>query len=415
MKFNSQKPDLLFLCQRIPYPPNKGDKITTFNILSRLSQVANIHLGCFYDDPNDGQFVQHLDEWCVDSRIELLDSRFAKLRALPNLAFRGSLSEKYFFSRTLNDWISQKLNNRTIERVFVYSSAMMQYIPEGRFSLAQSVCHFADMDSDKWSQYASKVTWPKSWVYKREGNTLLAFERKHASKFGSIGFVAERESELFGQLIPEMSGRSRIYCNGIDPVFFNHLADYETPFENFTKNIVFTGAMDYFPNEEAVIWFATKVFPRLSAPDENIRFYIVGSNPSSAVKRLQEIPNVIVTGRVPDVRPFVALADLSVAPMLTARGIQNKVIESLALGTEVLATPLTIDGLKEKTASFVYSAQSPEQMIQRATEILGRDYSDVESRQTRRQLLNRTIMADYSWDSTMTEVLRDLQLSPAKN
>lgn len=328
---------LLFLTQRLPYPPNKGDKIRSFAVLRHLAKCWRIHLGCFMDDPADRQYVDALKEFCVETMCIELNPRAARLRALRALAEGGPLSEAYFGHTRLADWV----RGIKPDAAFLYSSVMGQYLRDIPRP-PRVVMDFVDVDSDKWRQYAERQSWPMSWVYRREAARLLEFDRAMTRTADAVTFVSEAEAELFRRQAPEAAAKIHGISNGIDLDYFAP-GDYPAPFSG--PAIVFTGAMDYWPNVDAVSWFAAKVLPRIRARLPDATFVIVGSNPTETVRRLAEQPGITVTGRVPDVRPYLAHAAAVVAPMRVARGIQNKVLEGMAMGRAVVTTPQGLEGI----------------------------------------------------------------------
>ncbi len=183
-----------------------------------------------------------------------------------------------------------------------------------------------------------------SWLYRREGARLLAFERAAAADCDASLFVTEAEADLFRAAAPELSTRVGVMQNGVDADFFSPAHAGESPYAAGGPVVVFSGAMDYWPNMDAVTWFATELLPRIRHAVPEVRFCIVGMNPAPAVQALAG-EGVIVTGTVPDVRPYIAHADVVVAPLRIARGIQNKVLEAMAMARPVVVSADSATGL----------------------------------------------------------------------
>jgi sugar transferase (PEP-CTERM/EpsH1 system associated) len=205
---------------------------------------------------------------------------------------------------------------------------------------------FVDVDSDKWRQYAERKPWPASWVYRRESRTMLAFERRVAATVDASVFVSAAEAELFRRLAPEVSDRTTHVNNGVDLAFFSPERDYANPYPAGHEVVVFTGAMDYWANVEAVTWFAREVLPLVRQRRPAASFYIVGARPPDSVRKLESIAGVHVTGTVADVRPYLAHALVAVAPLRIARGVQNKVLEAMAMARPVVATSAALEGIE---------------------------------------------------------------------
>lgn len=338
------KPKLLYLVHRIPYPPNKGDKIRSFHFLQALAAEYQIFLGTFIDDPDDRQHVGVLKTFCRDICCIDLNPKFGKLKSLQGLLSGEALSLPYYRNRELRKWVDKTISEQGIERVMIFSSPMAQYVE--KFSDLHWVADFVDVDSDKWRQYGLSKTWPASWIYRREAEKLLAYERLIAARADATLFVSEQEASLFKTLAPESASKIGFVNNGVDTDRFDPGLHYVSPFANRQPTIVFTGAMDYWANVDAVKWFAERVLPSIKRCRPEVNFYIVGSKPTREVLQLAENdPAVIVTGRVEDVRPYVAHADVVVAPLRIARGIQNKVLEAMAMAKPVVVTSAALDGI----------------------------------------------------------------------
>ena len=345
--------ELLFLTQRIPYPPTKGDKIRSWHILKHLAAQHRVHLGCFIDDPHDHQYETFLRDVCASVHCEPLSPPLARLRSLSALVRREPLTLRYFSSPALQDWVDQLVECNPIEHVFVFCSAMAPYALQ--INSAVRVLDMVDVDSQKWLQYAAASGRLRRAIYAREAKELLRFERRMAQLFHCSLFVSEAEAALFRDLAPESAARVFAVSNGVDVDFFSPDRDYSNPYPSLARKLVFTGAMDYRPNIEAVSWFVDAVLPELG----EIEFWIVGANPTSTVRRLAKRPGVNVTGRVADVRPYLRYADAVVAPLLTARGIQNKILEAMAMAKPVIATPQAKEGIDAVDGEELLVASDP--------------------------------------------------------
>ncbi|MDX1251047.1 MAG: TIGR03087 family PEP-CTERM/XrtA system glycosyltransferase [Gammaproteobacteria bacterium] len=338
--------ELLLLVHRIPYPPNKGDKIRSFHILKHLTGRYRVHLGTFVDDAMDWQYVPLLREMCGETHFAPLNPRAARLRSLAGLARGEPLTLPYYRNADMQRWVNRLLQSRPVRRVLVFSGAMAQYVMGNDLPDMRRVVDFVDVDSDKWRQYAASKSFPMNAVYRREAARLLDFERRVADAFDASVFVSREEAELFQRLAPESTGRIWHVDNGVDSDYFSPERDYDCPYQANEQVLVFTGAMDYWANVDAVCWFAREVFPRIHERMPQARFYIVGGRPAEAVLELNRLPGVQVTGAVPDVRPYLAHAVAAVAPLRIARGVQNKVLEALAMAKPVLATTAAAEGIE---------------------------------------------------------------------
>ena len=331
------------LVHRIPYPPNKGDKIRSYHLLKHVARQHRVHLATFVDDADDWQHVARVEALCASSHFAKLDPRRARVRSLGALFANRSLSLDYYRDAGLGDWVARTVRAHGIKRILVFSSAMAQYAEP--YGDACRVIDFVDVDSDKWRQYAEKKRWPMSALYAHEARQLLAYERRVARETDASLFVSAPEAALFRQLAPESAARIDHVSNGVDTDYFAPDPAFASPFAAGQQALVFCGAMDYWPNVDAVSWFAREIFPQVRAAHPQAVFAIVGARPTPEVQALAALPGVIVTGTVPDVRPYVAHAALCVAPLRVARGIQNKVLEAMAMARSVLVTPQALEGI----------------------------------------------------------------------
>ena len=336
--------NLLLLVHRIPYPPNKGDKIRSYHLLKHLAGHYRVHLATFVDDEDDWQHVPRLKALTASAHFAPLHPRQARVRSLGALLGNRSLSLDYYRDAGLRRWVDETVRREGITRIVVFSSAMAQYAEA--YPHATRVVDFVDVDSDKWRQYAEKKSWPVSMLYAHEARQLLAYERRVARECDAALFVSEPEAELFRKLAPESAARTGHFSNGVDTVYFSPEGGHANPYAAGEQALVFTGAMDYWPNIDAVAWFAEEVLPAVRARHPQAVFYIVGARPASEVQELAALPGVVVTGTVPDVRPYVAHATLCVAPLRIARGIQNKVLEAMAMARTVVVSPQALEGIQ---------------------------------------------------------------------
>jgi len=348
--------DLLFLSHRIPYPPEKGDKIRSWNMLRHLASSHRVHLGCFYDDPADASHINVLNGICASVLCLPLNRAIAKVQSLTGLLTGLSLSQVYFHSRRLRRWVARTMREQPVERIFIFGSAMAPYAMPYRE--VRRVLDMVDVDSEKWRVYAASHSPPLSWLYAVEGRRLLELERRAACAFDWTLLVSAAETKVFHRLAPEAGLRAIEVGNGVDIEYFDPNLPHPNPFPAASVPIVFTGAMDYWPNIEAVEWFVREVMPLTEKWVPAPEFWIVGANPAPSVSKLAHRPRVRVTGRVQDIRPYVAHASAVVAPLHIAPGIQNKILEAMAMAKPVVATSEAASGILEVSNREIVIASS---------------------------------------------------------
>ena len=395
--------DLLLLIHRIPYPPNKGDKIRSYHLLKHLAQQYRVHLATFVDDADDWQHVPKVEAMCASSHFAPLNPTLARVRSLGALLKNRSLSLDYYRDASLERWVDATVAKHQIERVLVFSSAMAQYAD--KYPQARRVVDFCDVDSDKWRQYADQKSWPMSWLYRHEARQLLSYERRVARDYDASLFVSASEAQLFRDLAPESSERIGFFNNGVDTEYFSPDTPYANPYAEGERAVVFTGAMDYWPNVDAVQWFANEVFPALRTRFADLRFYIVGARPTQAVRDLEKLPGVTVTGTVPDVRPYIAHAQAAVAPLRIARGIQNKVLEAMAMATPVVVSPQALEGIEAEPGAELVLADGAEAFVEAVSGML-HARQDAMGRAAR-----SCVERQYSWPSNLACIGERLECS----
>jgi len=377
---------LLFLAHRIPFPPNKGDKIRSFHLLRHLSTRYAIHLGAFVDDPDDWQYQDALKPYCASIKLLPLNPRRAKLASLRGLFSGEALTLPYYRNTELKRWAAELADAGKISRGLAFSSAMAQFMPK---NLERRVLDMVDVDSDKWTQYAPTQRWPLSWVYAREGRKLAEWEARAAQDFDATLLVSQAEAALLQQRAPHAQHKISAFENGVDAGYFSPDRDYPNPYVPGVQSIVFTGAMDYWPNIDAVTWFAGHIFPRVRDVIPGAQFTIVGSRPGAAVLALASRPGVVVTGGVPDVRPYLAHAACAVAPLRIARGVQNKVLEAMAMARPVIASAQAAEGLRAEAGRDFTLAQGEAEFARAVVDKLQHPASAA--------LARDSVLAHYDW------------------
>ncbi len=443
--------NILFLVHRIPYPPIKGDKIRSFNELKYLSREHNIYLAFLIDNKSDLAYLDELRKYCIGLDWDIITPHFQKIKTLPYLITGKPLSVQYFYSKKLQEAIDNRLKESRIDIIICFSSPMAEYIfksklrqsstpkmenrisdqggPEGHgWSNSQIgldvpnhlklIMDFVDVDSDKWLQYSKFARFPHSWIYDLEASRLSKYEQKVAEIFDHSLFVSQNEVDLFKKRNPHINNVSAI-PNGVDLEYFNSdLRDSLNPLmgnnrderQQSTSNhqpiLLFTGAMDYFANIDGVTWFANKVFPLIKKQIPGITFYIVGNNPVKEIKSLRKDKGILVTGFVPDTREYLGKATVFVAPLRIARGIQNKILEAMAMGIPVVTTPQALQGIQAKIGEDLLAEEDPESFACAVVRLI----RDNNLREYFRNNGKNFIENKYSWDKNL-EILKNTILA----
>jgi sugar transferase (PEP-CTERM/EpsH1 system associated) len=401
--------NILYLVHRLPYPPNKGDKVRSYHLLQHLTRRHHVFLGTFVDDPADEAYVDTVRKFCRDAHIARLTPRVAKFCSLSGLLTGQALGLRYYRNDGLQSWVSQTLVDRKIDAIVVFSSVMAQYVddmPDGKNP--RLLVDFVDVDSAKWTQYAASHRWPLSWLYSREGERLLSYEREVVARARQSFFVTKNETALFLKMAPECVSRVTPMSNGVDAEFFSPDPARISPFPLEAVHekwqppeipLVFTGAMDYWPNIDATIWFVNDVLPALRKRWPQARFYIVGRSPTPSVLELAS-DCVVVTGTVPDVRPYLQHAAVVVAPLRVARGIQNKLLEAMAMARPVVATLSCVEALDVHNGDEILSATDARDFVDQIDALLQAPaWAAIVGQSGRQRVVN-----SYSWAAHLSGI-----------
>ncbi len=385
---------VLFLSQRVPFPPNRGDKITTWRLIERMRREHEVTVITFAHDEADLAAAQELNARGIPTVAVPFNEKKKKALALPLLLTRRPLTLGVYGSRQLQREVDRRLPQTDV--AYAYSSSM------GAFLVGKGtpwIMHFAELDSDKWRQYAEKQRFPMSAVYRREWRTLQAFEARIARDARQNIFCTPLEQAIFEETIPGCP--SAVLRNGVD---LKHLVP--APERAEPGHIAFCGVMDYFPNVDGCEWFARELLPKVRERVPAAHFTIVGSRPVPEVQRLAELEGVEVTGFVDDPRDWLWRAAVSVAPLRIARGIQNKVLEALALGLPVVGTTPATQGVAGEPGRDFLLADDGDAFARAVIELLEAPERALELGRRGRSFVEER----YDWEATfepLDQILRE--------
>ena len=358
---------ILFLAHRLPYPPNKGDKVRSFWELRDLSARHEVDLLCFYDDPEDTKSFDLVRRFCRHLYAEPISPWRSRLRAFRALLRGKAFTPSYFCSRSMGERVRAALRARDYDAVFVFSSSMAQYVCEQ--GLPPCFLDMVDVDSDKWAQFALRRPGLSSWLWGREAVRLARLESQLLEQFHTTLVCTEAEAELLRRR--RADGRIEVVEHALDTDYFDPTKVSMSPsIEALRPYLIFTGSMDYLPNVDAVIHFYEAVFPQVVASVPEARFVIAGRKPARAVRNLRKDPRVVVTGTVPDVRRYLRGAHAAVAPLRIARGVQTKILEAMAMGLPVVASRKAASALPGDLVRHLRVEDDPQAMAQAFVELL---------------------------------------------
>lgn len=356
----SDRRHILYVVHRVPYPLDKGDRIRAFHLLRYLSRHANVHLACLADEPASEETRAVLRRYCHRLAVVSL-GRTRWVRGLTSLLRGGTVSEGAFHAPELVATLRAWAANTPFSAVLASSSAVVPYLRLPELTSIPAIVDLVDVDSQKWLDYASSGGW-RSWLYHMEGRRLRAVEQPMPSWAHAVTLVSEAEAGLYRRFCSP--GRVRAVLNGVDLDYFQPRPSEEEP------ACVFVGALDYRPNVDAVRWFAESIWSSVHRRVAGSKLWLVGRRPSAAVRELASHAGIEVIGQVPDVRPWMTRASVVIAPLRIARGLQNKVLEALAMGKAVIASSPALAALQVRPGRHCLRAASNAAWIKGVTRLL---------------------------------------------
>lgn len=342
--------NLLFLTHRTPYPPNRGDRIRAYHLLRLLSKHSRVSLASVSQERTRTEHVNHLKSYCERISIQRTSTIGRAFQDIRSVALGRSASEGHFWSPRLASTIREWDAQRPFDVVVCFCSGMYRYTRLVNPKRTKIVVDLCDVDSEKWNACAKSARWPVSLVMALESHRVLRLEEQIATEATKIAVISCQEEHLFRRL----TGRTNamVVGNGVDTEYFRPLQVEERP-----ETCCFVGVLNYRPNVEGIEWFVSRVWPTIRRQRPEAKLQIVGRTPCLAVKRLARTRGVEIHADVPDVRPYVCRSTAAIAPMNIARGVQNKVLEAMAMNKAVVTTPAALAGIEAKAGTEIVQAE----------------------------------------------------------
>jgi len=400
---------ILFLAHRLPFPPDRGDKIRSHHILKALAELGPVHVGCMAETISDrageAELANVATTYCMPTRSKPLP--VAGIEAI----VRGEpVSLTAFRHPQLAEWVRYTLVRYGIDTIYVFSGQMGQYVPNdwsGRL-----VMDLVDVDSAKFEAYAREKPAPLSWIDAREAKLLRREEARLAARAERTLLVSNAEAALLVSRLPKgTAARVGVLGNGIDAAAFNPARVIPHPaLAEGGPHFVFTGQMDYKPNVDAALRAIEQIMPALRRRHPAAQFHAVGRNPAPELLARDGVNGARVWGEVPDVRPFLAAADLVLAPLTIARGVQNKVLEAMAMARPVLLSPCAAVGLPGVDGETLAIAESDEDFVRRALMLV----ADPEQADAIGKAARRLVVETMNWPAMLAALPEIVGLPPER-
>lgn len=402
---------ILFLTHRVPYPPNRGDRIRSYHMLRFLAQMADVHVACLADEPCTDKDLHVLQ--ALGARVAIVphSGRTRWLRAAWKLARGGTATEGLFESPGLRAIVGEWARTTSFDAVFTYCSSMWQYARIPELDHVPRVVDLVDVDSQKWFDYARQSRGPQRWLYQWEGARLRRLECDLTAQSRAVVLVSAAEAAIFQAYCP-LPEKVTAITNGVDLDYYQpQPAESQVPHQFIPPRCVFVGALDYRANVDGVTWFCERIWPRIRERVRAATFAIVGRRPVEAVRRLGSLPGVTVVGEVDDVRSHLANAALVVVPLRIARGVQNKVLEALAMGKAVMASSESLEGLGLVHQRHVWQARGEADWWEGVPRLL----ADQALRQQLGENGRAHVEREHHWDACLAPLADVLGVSPRQS
>jgi polysaccharide biosynthesis protein PslH len=346
---------ILYVCHRFPYPPKRGGKIRPFNMIRHLSRSHEVVVCSLARSVEEAEEARGIAPYCSAFHVHLVAEGVQRLRMIATLPTPITASTAYFHSPDMQRTIDRLVSEKPFDLAFVHCSSVAHYVR--RIGNTPKILDFGDMDSQKWLEYSDYKPFPLSLGYLWEGHRLAFYERRLARSFDLCTTTTRAEWETlesYGTGVP-----SDWFPNGVDSEYFS---PRDGTYDRDT--IAFVGRMDYYPNQQGMLRFCRETLPLLRQRRPKVKLVIIGADPPPEIRRLGEIAGVSVTGSVPDVRVFARSAALTVAPLAIARGTQNKVLESMAMGVPVVASRAAAGGVDAVPGEHLLVADTPAEQLE---------------------------------------------------
>lgn len=401
--------NVLYLTHRVPYPPDKGDKVRTFHHLRFLAERHRVWCACFVDDPADKMHFETLRRYCADLAFVPLNRALALRNGVLSVLSGGTVTEGHYRSTAMQAALGRWSKSVAFDAVLAFSSCMAPYalaVPAKR-----RVLDLCDVDSQKWLDYAARTAAPMRRLYGVEGRRLAEAECRWTEAFDAVTLVTEAEAQLLACAVRERriatDAKIHVVSNGVE-VPDSHSCG--APSDD-SQVVGFVGAMNYRPNVDAVCWFADQCWPHIHRQFPGAIFRIVGRAPTKAVRRLAGRDRIEVTGAVPDASAEVRKFAVSVAPLRLARGIQNKVLEAMAAAKPVVITPVAAASLGGQDGVHYHIADGGQNFTEAVARFLNSD-------RLRRQVglaARELVLERYQWSDALAQLEAALTIPVASN
>lgn len=402
--------EVLFLAHRIPFPPDRGDKIRSHHVLRAIARLAPVHVACFADDEYDMAEEYELAA-LAESHCLAVRTKPLPLAGLEALARSRPVSLTAFHDRRIADYVGKLLQKRRISTIYVFSGQMGQYVPDD--FAGRVIMDFVDVDSAKFDAYAAQSGWPMQWIHAREARLMRDEEARMAARADASVLISAQEADLFrSRLNRDELDRAavRVMGNGIDAFGFDAAIVAPEPrmLDCPGPRLIFTGQMDYAPNVRAALRVMDAILPKIRAFFPDAGFHVVGRNPPAELLARDGEPGCHVWGRVEDIRNWLKAADAALVPLDIARGVQNKVLEAMAMSLPVVLTSGAATGIDARNGQDFQIADSDQALADAVITLMANRSQATAMGQSAR----RFVVEKASWQAALADLPELIGMAP---
>lgn len=382
---------ILFITPRFPYPPNRGDRLRYYNFAKVLSKDHELHLASLIQSSDDLRYLNETKT--IFRRVETVHKR--PVASLVDMAIHFfsdiPLQVSYFHSLQMHRLIERMVEKERYDAVYVFHLRMAPYAVDLR-----GVYRILDL-TDAVSLFLERMADHKKLIMKhlllRESRITRRYEERITKLFDECWIISDEDKKALGT-----NGNSSsvfVVPNGID-------ADYFMPdlsHRDRGPNILFVGYMGA-ESISTIKYFLKEIFPAVRRAIPSVKFYIVGANPPREIVKLTRDKNIVVTGYIKDLRPLYNNAAVMAAPMRFVAGVQNKILEAMAMGVAVVTSSFGNEGINAKHGENIFVEDDPRIFACRVIELL----KDKKLGEKIGRNAIKFVREKYSWNSVVSRM-----------
>ncbi|MEE8575705.1 MAG: glycosyltransferase [candidate division Zixibacteria bacterium] len=386
---------LLVLDEEFPFPLNSGKRIRSYNLTLRLARKHHLSYMAYgsVDSESFRQFQKdNLHPIPVRESITKKEGIKFYLQLAANLFSPDPYIVTSHYSNAFAQKLPHAIKNDRPDVIICEWTPYAQFVKGITDIPTVVVAH--NIETTIWRRYfENEKNLAKRWYIGRQADKVARFESGTFSSVAGATAVTEGEAEEIRALCSSLP--VEVVANGVDLDFFCRQPDQAQK-----RRIVFTGAMDWRPNQDAVVFFVERIFPLIRAQDSNIESFIVGRRPPDSIRQFNDLDGITVTGTVDDVRPYISGAAVYIVPLRIGGGSRLKILEALAMEKAVVSTSVGAEGLNVVDGRELIIADNPELFCKSIFDLLDDEGSRGSLGKAGRQL----VVEQYGWDALATRL-----------